>query len=334
MARFILEKKKVFEQYKKLKKDFLVSYSYKTNPLVGDILSEKEPFYTVYGFNYIEKIKNKKKVFFLSPIYTKEKIEEIIKNKIEMLIVDNKESLDLLLDNIDFFKDPLILLRWRLREHTIFTGKYYVFGFKTGEIIDLVNLLHKKGIRVGIHFHRKTQNIGEWDYKEEFLDSFPKEMFEKIEVVNSGGGLPIKYKNSSDKFLPEILEKLRDFRDFLDNFGIKHFIEPGRFIAGPPIKLEATVDGISGNTVFVDCSIYNTAPDIAIYHLRFLVENELEKGRRYLIKGCTPDSIDIFRYSVFLKDVKKGDKIVFLNAGAYNYRTTLFNLPEVPTEFV
>ena len=68
-----------------------------------------------------------------------------------------------------------------------------------------------------------------------------------------------------------------------------------------------------------------------------LVEGELkgeEEGKDYLIKGNSPTRDDIFRYKVKLKNPKVGDKIVFLNAGAYNYATDFFGYKKLDTEIV
>ena len=68
-----------------------------------------------------------------------------------------------------------------------------------------------------------------------------------------------------------------------------------------------------------------------------LIQNELEDkndGKYYLIKGNSPTRDDIFRYKVKLKNPKIGDKIIFLNAGAYNYTTDFFGFKKLPTEVV
>jgi len=44
--------------------------------------------------------------------------------------------------------------------------------------------------------------------------------------------------------------------------------------------------------------------------------------------------MDIFRYCVFLPDKKVGDKIVFLNAGAYNFSTDFCNLEKIDTRIL
>ncbi|MDD4050254.1 MAG: decarboxylase, partial [Candidatus ainarchaeum sp.] len=57
----------------------------------------------------------------------------------------------------------------------------------------------------------------------------------------------------------------------------------------------------------------------------------------YTIKGLTPASEDIFRYRVYFKEgyvPKIGDKVIFLNAGAYIYYTDLFNLERPKIEII
>jgi ornithine decarboxylase len=110
-------------------------------------------------------------------------------------------------------------------------------------------------------------------------------------------------------------------------------IEPGRFIAAPSIKLECEIINVYDNNIIVNASVYNAAMDTFVAHIRLLVEDESEDSSfRYVIKGFTPDSLDIFRYSVYLnKEPKVGDKIVFLNAGAYNYSSNYFNLDKIKT---
>ena len=65
-----------------------------------------------------------------------------------------------------------------------------------------------------------------------------------------------------------------------------------------------------------------------------LVEGELDsdEGEYFLIKGNSPTRDDIFRYKVKLKNPLVGDKIVFLNAGAYNYTTDFFGYKKLKTE--
>ncbi|MCK5140452.1 MAG: decarboxylase, partial [Thermodesulfovibrionia bacterium] len=110
----------------------------------------------------------------------------------------------------------------------------------------------------------------------------------------------------------------------------------GRFIAASPVKLETRIVSIHENNIIVNASIYNSDLDALIVPVKLLVGNELKKGegKPYAIKGITPCSMDLFRYRVYLKNPKIGDKIIFLNAGAYNFSSDFCDLEEVETEVV
>ena len=108
-------------------------------------------------------------------------------------------------------------------------------------------------------------------------------------------------------------------------------IEPGRFISGPSVRLETEITNIYNNNIVVNCSVYNSAMDTFVAHVRLLIEGEKRGGEAYTVKGCTPCSMDVFRYRVYLADPKIGDKVVFLNAGAYIYSTDFCNLDKLDT---
>jgi ornithine decarboxylase len=88
--------------------------------------------------------------------------------------------------------------------------------------------------------------------------------------------------------------------------------------------------------LIVNTTIYNCALDTILTGTKMLVEGEIEEKSEdyadYLIKGNSPTRDDIFRYKVRLpKKLDVGDKIVFLNAGAYNYTTDFFGYKKLET---
>ncbi len=340
MAKFILHKSKIFEQYNLIKeKADLVSYSFKTNQEIGKILEGTDCFFSIHTIESLEKIKDKKRVWFFAQAWDNKEIEKLLSLGVESFVIDNLKDLELLLRTIKE-KDIKInlLLRMRLKEHTIHTGKHFVFGMYSNEINKLIPEVRKnKNIeKLGIHFHRKTQNVSEWNLKQELEDILDKKTLENIDYINMGGGLPSIYKNFSSDTLIDIFDKIKETKEWLNKNNIKMIIEPGRFIAAPCIELETLIKNIYNDNIIVDASVYNSAMDTFIAHIRLLIKNELtakETGAdAYTIKGCTPDSLDIFRYRVYLKNPKIGDKITFLNAGAYNFHTDFCNLPKIQTE--
>ncbi len=331
-AKFILSREKVFEQLEIVQNiSDEVSYSVKTNIEVAKVL-EGNCWFSVHSLQNLMLLEDKSKVWFFGQGWNNELVKKLLDLGVSSFVVDNENDLKVLMDNAN--KKINLLLRMRLKEHTIHTGKHFVFGFSSERINQLIPELKDKVNKLGIHFHRKTQNVSEWSLKEELLDSISSENLSKLDYVNIGGGIPAQYKNFRKEVIDYIFKKIKELKEFLNSQNIKMIIEPGRFIAAPSVNLECSVVNVYGNNVIVNASVYNSAMDTFVANIRLLVEDEVENSEYcYVIKGFTPDSLDIFRYKVcFDKELKVGDKIVFLNAGAYNYSSNYFNLEKVETE--
>jgi ornithine decarboxylase len=219
---------------------------------------------------------------------------------------------------------------------TVFTGRYFVFGMPVKKINELIPALRKNKLitKLGIHFHRKTQNVSEWNYKQELEMSLSEETFSSIDSLDIGGGFPAMYKNVSDKALDIIFQRLKELCIWLEEKKIEFVIEPGRFICAPAIALEAEIINIYDNNIILNSSIYNGAMDTIVVPIKLLVKSEQEAGKSYVLKGISPCSMDIFRYDVKLKEPKIGDKITFLNAGGYNYSTDFCGFKKLKTIIV
>jgi ornithine decarboxylase len=341
-GKFILSKSKVLEQYQICKSlSDMVSYSYKTNNEVGKILEdETDCMFTLHMHNTIPKIKNKSRIWFHAQGFSDDEIKMLIESGVKNFIVDNEADLDLLLDFLNKSgKNKInLLLRMRLKENTIHTGKYFVFGFYSDKINSLIPTLRKNKLieKLGVHFHRKTQNLSEWSLKNDIESVLSEETISSIDLLNIGGGIPSEYKNFRSEVMKSIFDKIHEMKTWLNSKNIKMIIEPGRFIAASPVKLESEIINIYNDNIIINCSVYNSANDTFVANIRLLVEGELPdgEGEPYTIKGSTPCSMDIFRYRVFLEKPKVGDKIVFLNAGAYNYASDFCNLEKLKTVVV
>ncbi len=340
-ARFILSKKIVLDQIKKLLDLKLkISYSYKTNREVGNILQEKnlDVDFSIHAFEEIEMIKDKSKISFFTQAESEDQLKELFEKGIRSFVIDNEIDLERLLKIIKEEGVKINLsLRMKFQEHRIGSGKYFVYGMPSKKINEIIARIKDNSNidKLGIHIHRKSQNTSEWEIQEEIQDSLTKESLERINIVNLGGGLPSVYRSYTSKVLPYIFEKLVIARKFLEKYEIKTIIEPGRFVAAPAVKLETEIIQIYNSNIIINTTLYNCALDTVIGQHKMLVEGELEKedeGDYYLIKGNSPTRDDIFRYKVKLKNPKIGDKITFLNAGAYNYTTDFFGYKKLQTE--
>jgi len=342
MPHFSISKKVVLTQLKKcFEVADIVSYSSKTNPIVTKIL-EKEIehcYFSIHFENELKHVKDKSRVLFLVQGSNKEQINRLLNQGIVRYVVDNEADLDLLLDCLkDSDKKIKLMLRAKVKENTIRTEKYYVFGMSS-EVINkrIPELRDNPNIEsLGVHFHKKTQNIAEWNLTYEVEQMFSKETLEIISTINIGGGLPSEYANTNIKVMNGIFRRIKEFKEFANKEDISVMIEPGRFICAPAGKLHTKIIAIHENTLIVDASVYNSDLDALIVPVKLLVEGELDKneGKPFVIKGLTPCSMDLFRYKVYLKDPKIGHELVFLNAGAYNFTTNFCDLDEIETKII
>ena len=341
-AKFILSKKILINQIKKLEDLGLkISYSYKTNREAGNVLQKlSDCDFSIHSKEELNMIDDKKRIWFFVQAESENEIKEIVDKGIRSFVVDNEIDLKRVLNVIEKTKIKINLsLRMKFQEHRIGTGKYFVYGMPARKINDLIFNLREKSFinKLGVHIHRKSQNTSEWEIKSDLVDSLSKESLKKIDFINFGGGLPSKYRSYTMKIMNYIFKKLKEVKIFLDNYDIETFIEPGRFIAAPAVKLETVILQIQNKNLIINTTLYNCALDTLIGNHKMLVQGELEDdeaGEYYLIKGNSPTRDDIFRYKVKLKTPKIGDKIIFLNAGAYNYTTDFFGYKKLPTEIL
>ena len=333
-AKFILSKKKVVEQYSKLTDlGVKVSYSYKTNNDVGHVLEElTDSEFSIHAAGEVDSISDKNKIWFFMQANGDDELGLIMDKGVRRFVIDNEIDLEVVL-RVAKMKDVVIdlLIRMKFQEHRITAGKYFIYGLPANRVNEIISEIKddKRIGKMGVHIHRKSQNAAEWEIKDELVDSLSVESLERVDIINIGGGLPIRYRTYTSEIMPYIYDKIREVKDW---FGGEVYCEPGRFIAGPAVKLVCNVIQIQEGTLIVNTSVYNGVLDSHITDIRLLVDGEIGdevEGESWKIKGNTPTRDDIFRYRVRLRDVKVGDEIVFLNAGAYNYTTDFCGLEKL-----
>lgn len=340
-AKFTMSVSEILKQHDVAEKiTDILSYSSKTNSHVTPILEEQRNCeFSIHFINELLHVKDKSRVLFLAQGWDIEEIRNLREMGVSKFVVDNVTDLDLLLNYLEENNDHIeLMLRLKLRENTLKTERYFVFGMPLKVVETRVSELKNNAhiTSLGIHFHRKTQNMAEWNLKYEIENMFEKNVIDAIDILNIGGGLPSEYANTNIKVLDSVFKKIGELKTYLNENGVKLMIEPGRFISAPAGKLITRITAIYDGNIIVNASVYNSDMDALIVPVKLLVENELKKneGDAYVIKGMTPCSLDLFRYKVYLKNPKVGDEVVFLNAGAYNFTTNFCDLKELKTELV
>lgn len=340
-TKFLLSKSKIREQYHKINPIAdIIAYSSKTNPLVTPILEEETNcMFSIHIENELKHVKDKSRVLFFAQAWNKELIKTLIHQDVNSFVVDNEADLNTLLDYIDENEVKInLMLRMKLKENTLRTEKYFVFGMAYDIINKKIQELHDhpKISSLGIHFHRKTQNLSEWNLKFELEQILTEETLNSIDIINIGGGLPSVYANTNKDVVDVVLKQIIELKGWCNSLQIRLMIEPGRFIAAPAGKLITTITAIYEDNIIVNASVYNTDMDALIVPVKLLIENELPQGsgKPYKVKGKTPCSMDLFRYKVYLDNPKVGDTLTFINAGAYNFTTDFCDLEKLKTEIV
>ncbi|MDW8035140.1 MAG: decarboxylase [Candidatus Korarchaeum sp.] len=335
MARFILSRRVALRQYYLAREHCdALAYSYKTNPMLWEVLRETDSLVGVSSLGSMRRIEEADRVVYYLQGEREDEVKHLLRLGVKWFIVDNEPELRKLLASCD--ERIHLLLRVKMREHTIYTGKHFVYGLDWRKAKELISEIREdpRIEQLGIHFHRKTQNVGEWSLVEDVSEALG-DTLESVDWINIGGGIPVSYANSKPD-LNTVFKEIDELRDYLRAKRVKLMMEPGRFIASPSVVLEAEVLNVYDGNVILDCSIFNAYIDTYLLNVRLPVLGEVEmEGYRYLLKGRSPDWLDIFRYSVYLdRELKPGDKVIFLNAGAYNFHTEFNDMPKLRTEIV
>jgi ornithine decarboxylase len=338
---FTLSKSKLLEQVKKLEDlNLKISYSYKTNREIGKVLQEIAPQvdFSIHAKEEIQDINDKSKISFFTQAESIKELKEILTRGIKNFVIDNVVDLERILETIKLTQTKINLsLRMKFQEHRIGTGKYFVYGLPSNKVNKIIQEIKDNPLidKLGVHLHRKSQNTSEWEIVEEIENSLNEETLERINMINLGGGLPSTYRSSNVDVFDYIFQKLSNAQKFLAEKNIETIIEPGRFLAAPSVKLVTEIIQAYDNNLIINTTIYNCALDNILTGTKMLIKQELpedQERNHYLIKGNSPTRDDIFRYKVKLKNPKVGDKIIFLNAGAYNYTTDFFGYKKLETK--
>ncbi|MAF34489.1 decarboxylase [Candidatus Woesearchaeota archaeon] len=318
----------------------VIAYSSKTNPAITPTLEKhSDAMFSIHFKAELRHVQDKSRVLYFAQAWAEEDIASLISQGVRWFTVDNEEDLKALLHYLESQDQKInLLLRMRLKERTLKTERYYVFGMPAERVAELVHELrdHPKIAKLGIHSHRKTQNMAEWSLAYEFQRTFDESVLAKIDLVNIGGGLPSHYANTNKDVIQTVLAKIANMKEYVNANDCQLMLEPGRFISAPACKLVTNILQVHGQTIVVDASVYQGDTDAFVVPAKLLVEGELQKGegKAFIIKGVTPCSMDLFRYRVYLDSPKKGDTLTFLNAGAYNFTTDFCDLPVLETELL
>lgn len=201
------------------------------------------------------------------------------------------------------------------------------FGIPASDAIKyLVYVREKNLIPYGLTFHVGSQclNVANWINAlytcERIWHQAQKEKI-NLKMLSLGGGLPIKHT----KNIPEVKMIYGSIRKVIDeNFSgakLRLSMEPGRAVVGDSAILVASVIGKAKRGgeewIYLDAGVFNGLME-TIEKFRYEVKTDKTPIQGvFTLAGPSCDSVDIIMENVPLPKVEIGDRVYFLNAGAY-----------------
>lgn len=339
-----------------------IAYSYKTNPhpaIAQTVLAEGASLL----LSSIEELElaagqanfNPAKAIFQSPSLTPQQLGRILNFGVRRLIVDSHDQLAVVLENLPQESELLIRVNTGVRvdNPALPYGMDSFLGFPLCEAVEVfrhAEQLKQEGriTKIGLHNHLLSQNthLGVWQSNAEVLAGFVEELKREeigLDTVDFGGGYPVEYSEPVPS-LQEIAAAIGSGRTRIKAcYPDIHFIfEPGRKVVAEAIALLAKVVHLKsflGQAVAIlDCSLYNSSMDTLIVGLcppvAKLDGKEEADLVNYMIRGSTPDSLDVFAQNILLPQLRRGDCIAFVNAGAYSFSSDFVSLVKPSHVFV
>ncbi len=143
----------------------------------------------------------------------------------------------------------------------------------------------------------------------------------ELHMLSLGGGFPVRHTRPVPS-LDEIgRETMRVLRHLFPSDGVELTVEPGRALVGEAGTLVASVIGTAARGterwLYLDAGVFNALLE-AIQGFHYQIRTERAGApRRYVVAGPSCDSVDTIAQEVPLPELSVGDRVYFLNAGAY-----------------
>jgi ornithine decarboxylase len=222
------------------------------------------------------------------------------------------------------------------------------FGAEPRKVKELLHYTYTKGLEpYGISFHVGSQcaNKNAWlkplVQARDILIALHKEGIQ-LQSINVGGGFPIRY----NKEVPDaetICELISQFiQTELNEYHLSIAVEPGRVIVGDACALVTEVilrSDKGGNPwLHLDGGLYQGLSELFWgFEYQPISLDKQGDTLTYTLAGPTCDGLDVYNHGVSLpQTLKAGDRVAFLNTGAYaSFLSNTFNgFSPTPVYFV
>lgn len=227
------------------------------------------------------------------------------------------------------------------------------FGIAMDDMINVIkHSLNMAGVRYqGLHFHIGSQILDMDCFRvlskriNELQNSLDAAGVPTAQIINVGGGLGIDYDNPEQHPIPDFHNYFRAYADTLELRPHQqvHF-ELGRALTAQCGRLITTCVFVkqtaSKRFAILDAGMSDLIrPALYQAHHKIINLSAIEDSERpihtYDVVGPICESSDVFATDVELPEVKRGDRLALLSAGAYGFvMASNYNLRALPAEIV
>lgn len=231
-------------------------------------------------------------------------------------------------------------------EHVITAGERSKFGIPVEQVASIHEVAQRHGLRIiGLHQHIGSGIMSAetlWKAMTVLLEA--AEAFPDIRFLNFGGGMGIAYSPDDqpidlNEFGRRIVDPLGAFADRHPSDTLAFWFEPGRFLTAEAGALLVRVNTLktnrgrvfagtdSGMNHLVRPAIYGS------YHEIFNLSNPDGSLATYDVTGNICESSDVFARGRQLQEIREGDVLAVLDAGAYGMAmASEYNFRPLPAE--
>jgi ornithine decarboxylase len=281
------------------------------------------------------------KITFSAPSKKEEDIKYANEKGIKYFAFDSQYEAEKILKNV---KNPILFARIAHHSKDAIFNLSSKFGMNESYFKFILRKAKKENWPLkGITFHVGSQNSSpnSWNLALKHVESLLKHAQNlniDFSYLNIGGGLPAAYSadiQPIENYIEKIIDYCRYIKFKFPNLEV--FVEPGRAIAANTMVLACSIIDYkpykSPPILIVDTGVFNGIME-PIEHFEYpvYVSKLLSPKKKYFrIAGFSCEGYDIIRNKVLLpSDIKIGDKIYFLYAGAYTFVYSKFHMVPYP----
>jgi len=290
-------------------------------------------------------------ILFTANNVTMDEISEIFR----MGIPVNIESLSLLEKVGKTFSGSEVCLRFNTDvvagEHRfVFTGgSESKFGILLEEVAEAKSIVARHGLTVtGLHAHagsgiRDTEKV--FQSMKNLLSIATVENFPNLRFIDFGGGFKVPYRPDESRidYRSFGVKTVKIFREFCDRYGkeLELYFEPGKYIVAESGVLLTEVNTLKQNRDHLIAGTNSGFSQLirpvfydAYHHILNLSHPEGQL-KKYDIYGNICESGDFFAKDREVAEIREGDILAIMNAGAYCYSMgSIYNLRPMPAEVI